>query len=232
MGIVHRLGHDTLENLNSNFQPEATDVYGIPVMRATHTVARHFERFTDYTQTNDRASVVAHFFYDDYRFIQVWRQPYKHIGRLIEYKAVVAPDFSLYTDMPEAVQIIQCYRRQWLGAFWQSLGIDVIPDVIWGEKSSYRFCFAGLPKHSTVALSTLGIKRDKEWNGREKSLFMDGYDEMMRRLEPETILCYGSLLDDMYGNVIRVRTFYDHKRKRLDQMLEARRHGTRAQQRR
>ena len=221
MGTLHRLGHDSLENVEHWFEPELCGKYGIPVMEATHTVGTHFERFTDFYKSDDLSETIAHFFYDDYRFIANWRHPDKHIDRLLEYKAVVAPDFSMYVDMPLCLQILSQYRRQWLGAYWQYQGIDVIPEVTWGLRESYEFCFDGIPKHSTVCISTVGIKREREWNGKDGRFFMDGYDEMMSRLEPETVLIYGTMIKGIYGNVVHVDTFYDAKRERLNEMQRA-----------
>ena len=114
------------------------------------------------------------------------------------------------------MQILSCYRRQWCGAYWQHLGLDVIPDVVWGERESFEFCFDGIPKHSTVAVSTVGVKDDKDWNGTLGTLFKDGYDEMMNRLEPTTVLFYGDMIDGLEGNIIRVPSFYEERRKILN----------------
>lgn len=159
---------------------------------------------------------IAHFYYDDYKFMSAWRDPNKYIDTLKKFKAVVSPDFSLYIDFPIALQILSCYRRQWCGAYWQHLGLDVIPDVVWGERESFEFCFEGIPKHSTVAVSTVGVKDDKDWNGTLGTLFKDGYDEMMNRLEPTTVLFYGDMIDGLEGNIIRVPSFYEERRKILN----------------
>ncbi|MFR2626243.1 MAG: DUF4417 domain-containing protein [Collinsella sp.] len=48
-----------------------------------------------------------------------------------------------------------------LGWYWAQQGITVVPTLSWAQSSSYRFCFKGIPKHSTVATSTVGVARDK-----------------------------------------------------------------------
>ena len=170
-------------------------------------------RFCDWKDINveQRKEYIAHFYYDDYKFIQAWREPNKYIDRLKEFKAVISPDFSLYTDFPLTLQILSCYRRQWCGAYWQSKGIEVIPDVVWGEEKTFEFCFDGIPKFSTVAVSTVGVKNDKDWNNKDDNLFMRGYNEMLKRLEPKTILFYGSMIDGMRGNIIRIPSYYESK---------------------
>ena len=175
---------------------------------------------------DDPENYIAHFYYDDYKFISAWREPDKYLDKLRKFKAVVSPDFSLYTDFPIALQILSCYRRQWVGAYWQMMGIDVIPDVVWGEKASFDFCFEGIPKGGTVAVSTVGVKNDKEWNNGLGTLFKDGYDEMLNRIEPKTILFYGDMIDGLEGNIIRIPSYYEQKRKILNARMEAK-DGTR-----
>ena len=194
--------------------------YGIPEMRATQTVGDQMLRFMDWKEVEDPENYIAHFYYDDYKFINAWRDPNKYLDRLSQFKAIVSPDFSLYTDFPIALQILSCYRRQWCGAYWQSLGLDVIPDVVWGTKESFDFCFEGIPKHSTVAVSTVGVKNDKDWNNGLDSLFKDGYDEMLNRLEPTTVLFYGDMIDGLEGNIIRIPSYYEQKRKILNARMK------------
>lgn len=193
---IPSMQHFSFEN-QELMQFPTNSFYGIPEMEPTQTVGDKFLRFCDWKSVDDYENYIAHFFYDDYKFINAWRQPDRYVDRLKKFKAVISPDFSLYTDFPRALQILSCYRRQWLGAYWQYLGIDVIPDVIWGDKESYEYCFDGIPKHSTVAISTVGVRNDSEWNNKTGDLFKAGYDEMIRRLEPTSILLYGSLIDGL-----------------------------------
>ena len=105
--------------------------YGFPEMEATDTTGDKMCRFMDWKEVDNPKDYIAHFYYDDYKFMQAWRNPNKYIEQLRKFKAVVSPDFSLYTDFPKALQILSCYRRQWVGAYWQMMGLDVIPDVVW-----------------------------------------------------------------------------------------------------
>ena len=211
--------HNVFEN-QELMQFPCAGKYGIPEMIATQTTGDKMLRFMDWKECEDPSEYIAHFYYDDYKFINAWREPNKYIDRLREFKAVVSPDFSLYTDFPLALQILSCYRRQWCGAYWQHLGIDVIPDVVWGEKKSFEFCFDGIPKKSTVAVSTVGVKNDKTWNNELGSLFKEGYDEMLNRLEPTTILFYGDMIEGLEGNIIRIPSYYEEKRKILNSKRE------------
>ena len=223
---VSRLTHNTFENFERDFTPEYTGKYDIPVMNASHTYGTQFLRFCDWRELDDPSEHIAHFYYDDFKFIQAWRDPDCYIDRLKRFKAVIAPDFSLYTDFPRTLQILSCYRRQWVGAYWQSIGLDVIPDVVWGDEDSFEFCFDGIPQHSVLAVSSVGVKRDSEWNGKAADLFKAGYDEMIKRLKPTAVLYYGDMIDGLQGNIIRIPSFYEQRRGMLNEKA-AIKHGKR-----
>lgn len=79
----------------------------------------------------------------------------------------------------------------------QSRGLTVIPTISWGQADSYWYCFDGVEQGSVVAVSTLGLKGQKDF-------FMQGYNEMLRRINPQAIICYCELFPEMKGNVIVV----------------------------
>lgn len=148
-----------------------------------------------------------HFFLDDYQFNRVWTSPDVYLPMLQCFQVVCAPDFSTYTDFPKAIQIYNHYRKHWLGAYWQSRGIRVIPTISWSDENSFEWCFDGEPIGGTVAVSTVGTQMNKE-SGR---LFMAGFDEMMNRLKPSQIVVYGKLPDGLSGNIIEVAHFCKKK---------------------
>ena len=208
--------NDAFEN-QELMQFECNSFYGIPELNATQTTGDKFIRFCDWKECENPEEYIAHFYYDDYKFMSAWREPNRFLERLLKFKAVISPDFSLYTDFPRALQILSCYRRNWCGAYWAYMGVDIIPDVVWGDKDSYEYCFDGLPKRSTVAVSSVGVKRNKEFNGEEDEMFKIGFDEMMNRLEPTTVLYYGDMIDGLEGNIIRIPSFYEQKRNYLNE---------------
>ena len=46
---------------------------------------------------------------------------------------------------------------------------------------------------------------------------------MTRRLEPETVLYYGDMIDGIDGNIIRIPSFYEQKRPELNERAKAKR---------
>lgn len=97
---------------------------------------------------------------------------------------MLSPDFSLYTDFPVAMQIYNHYRKHWLGAYWQSLGIKVIPTICWSDDSSFDWCFDGEPVGGVVAVSSVGTQNSRT----AKAAFLRGYEAMCERLSPSEII--------------------------------------------
>lgn len=110
----------------------------------------------------------------------MWQRPERYLDVLRGYDCVLTPDSSLYMDMPDPMQEWNRYRSAALGRYWAENGLAVIPTLSWAQPSSYRFCFKGIPKHSTVATSTVGVARDKD----AQKVWHDGMREAMKRLEP------------------------------------------------
>lgn len=134
-----------------------------------------------------------HFFLDDYRFERVWNFPMRGLEAVRGYGCVLSPDFSVYRDWPRALQVWNVYRSRWLGAWWQRNGVDVVPTVSWGGAETWDFCFLGVPRGCVVAVSTVGVMRSLD--AREG--FVAGFEEMVRRLAPELVICYGQGIGGM-----------------------------------
>lgn len=145
------------------------------------------------------------FFLDDYQFTRLWKNINKYIPMLQKFRYVMSPDFSIYTDFPKAMQIYNHYRKHWCGAYLQEAGVRIIPTISWSTPDSFEWCFDGEPEGSTVAVSSVGCMNSKE----KKTLFLAGYEEMVRRLQPEMIIFYGTVPDESMGNIVRVRAFTD-----------------------
>lgn len=150
-------------------------------------------------------SKIMHCFVDDYQFIRYWNNPDKYLPVLSKFSAVCSPDFSTYTDMPLAMQIYNHYRKHWLAAYWQLNGITVYPTISWSDESSYEWCFDGEPVGGVVAVSSVGTQKNKE----SKRLFLLGYEEMMKRLDPAWVIFYGIVPEECDWNVIRVNPEYE-----------------------
>lgn len=146
---------------------------------------------------------VVHFYLDDYQFERVWNNPDRYIPLLSGFKAVFAPDFSMYTDFPKAVQIFNHYRKMWCAAYWQEHGIRVIPTICWSDEESFDWCFEGIPKHSLVCISTIGGFGNHEDN---KGAWLAGYEKCLEVLDPSRVILFGKHFPEIrpHGTMIVV----------------------------
>ena len=166
------------------------DVYGWPIVAPMDVVPDKLVTF-EVARSGDCSYSWGHFFIDDYRFERLWNQPERYVDVIRRYEGVLSPDFSLYTDMPLPLQVYNSYRSKALASYWQRCGIQVVPTLCWSDHRSYSFAFQGWPRYSTVAVSTVGVMRDK----RARQLFADGLGEAISQLEPTRILWYGNMLE-------------------------------------
>ena len=192
------------ENLEK-FTPAVTGKYDIPVIEADEVDFSDFIGFNYANTAKDRADKAVHFFLDDYQFLRVWNRPKDYIKLLSDFACVLSPDFSLYTDFPVAMQLYNHYRKHWLGAYWQSFGIKVIPTICWSDERSFEWCFDGEPSGGTVAVSSVGTQRSEE----TKRAFLLGYDAMIERLSPSKIIFYGTVPEECRGNIVHIKSFQD-----------------------
>jgi hypothetical protein len=168
---------------------QSIELTDLELIRFSNTVAE---------ETHSPTATV-HFFEADDKFDQVWNLPESNIGELSQYRQVMSPDFSLWTDTPITLQFFNTLRNRWCGAFWQSKGSRVIPTVSWSDGRSFDFCFSGIEQGCVVAVSTLGCQDLRED-------FLRGYRHMMCAIGPEVVVRCAEPFAEMrdFGPVVTV----------------------------
>ena len=180
--------------------------YGIPQIQPATYKSCDWIGFNYARSEKNRTDKGVHFFLDDYQFGVVWQSPDKYLDMFRQFTHVMSPDFSTYTDFPKAIQIYNHYRKHWVGAYLQENGVNVIPTISWSTPDSFEWCFDGEPAGGAVAVSSVGATNSRE----KKVLFLAGYNAMMERLHPDTILFYGKVPEECQGNIVQIQPF--HKR--------------------
>lgn len=170
--------------------------YQMPIIDPVDYIPKELIGFNFVLSSANKSSGV-HFYVDDYQFERVWSCPEKYLEKIAEFDCMLTPDFSLYTEMALPVKIWNTYRSRLIGQYAQRMGLTVIPTVSWREASTFDFCFDGLPKKSTLSISTIGVKR----GNYNYDIWKAGVDEMMERLQPKTLLVYGGEVDYDFGDV-------------------------------
>ena len=141
---------------------EVAGEYGIPVLKPLYLPERiDWVAFNNANADRQRRTHGVHFFIDDYLFQRTWNDPARYARLLQDFRCVLTADFSLFTDYPRPVQIYNHWRKHLLGAYWQSLGIPVIPSICWSGHDSYEWCFDGEPRGATVAVSSVGTQKNQ-----------------------------------------------------------------------
>ena len=144
----------------------------------------------------DREGGILGFFTEDYRFESYWNKKSEKSLTLLdeEWDGVCLPDFSIYYDEPFAIQLWNLYRSRWLGRFWQSLGIPVMPIIQASGDEDANECFIQtLPKRAPVIAFQCRtiIRRGKgkqRW-ARAKATIAD----TIKLIEPKIIVIYGGI---------------------------------------
>lgn len=183
-------------NLGIMDNENVSDFWQMPIIKNDNFIPSKLIGF-NYAKTSKVKNVGIHFYLDDYQFERLWNNPEEYVDILKQYECILSPDFSLYMDMPMPMKIWNIYRSRLIGQYYQSQGIKVIPTLSWAEEETFEFCFEGIPKGSIVSISTIGVKKNKE----ALKIWKAGVDELIRRIEPSTILIYGGKLDYDYGDI-------------------------------
>lgn len=201
-----------LLNLEKRFfmSTELAGEYGIPIIEG---VSEPYNEETEWIPFNylgsnkkDPSKMGVHFYVHDYQFERLWTSPDMYLDRLRKYRYVASPEFSIYTDMPKALQVYNHYRKHWVGRYLQENGVNILPTITCGLPQTYKFCFDGEPTDSIVLVSTLGLSK----KGDEDYLdyFDMEIDEIRKRLHPSQILAQGIIPEKYKGEFIPLKRGY------------------------
>ena len=191
------------------FEFEGVGRYGIPALHPEQIEINRFIPFNYAKGCRDPDEIGVHFFLHDYQFRRIWDMPERYMQMLRRFSCVCTPDYSLYMDMPKAMQIYNHYKKQWMGAYWQAWGLSVIPTVSWSDEDSFSWCFEGVPKRGAVAVSSVGCMKNK----KTRQYFLQGYHAMIDIIQPKQIFFYGAVPEEIDEAVIRVETFQERFKK-------------------
>lgn len=181
-------------------------LYEIPCIKPTNKDPNTIIPFSKIGKETDFNKWVC-FYEDDEKINAFWNNPKKYLEKLKKFNGVISPDYSLYRDLPFSMQVNNTYQGKALGHWLQENGVEVIPNVRWGDERSYDLACMGVPKNSIIAVGTHGCIKEKE----EKQWFIKGLDYVVKELKPKTIVVYGREPDyifsliKMYG--IKVLSF-------------------------
>lgn len=205
-------------NLDLFDHTKATGYFDMPYLEPVDYIPKKLMGF-NYAMSSKAVDVGIHFFLDDYQFERVWSRPQNYTEILKRFDCVLTPDFSLYTDMSVAQMIYNVYRSRLVGQYMQKQGLQVIPTVSWADRLSYQFCFDGLPKQATVAVSTVGVIKNKD----SRKLWNEGFMELLERVEPKRVLLYGADIKYPFPADLEIIRYPSNMRERFNKLEDKRR---------
>ena len=137
----------------------------------------------------------VHFYSFDQTFRRLLVNAPKYVEVLRSFEGVITPDPSITIGQSKCLQETNVYFNRAVGLYLQMHGVPVIPNVRWGDETTFSFCFLGVPKHSIVSVGTHGCMKDREL----RRAFKIGLEVMLERLEPTDVIVYGAMPDDVFG---------------------------------
>lgn len=135
-----------------------------------------------------------HFYEYDSVFECLWNNPQRYLSVIKRYKGIISPDYSLYYDMPLCMQIWNTYRGKALACWLYENGVEIIPNVRWGDERTFKLACLGVEQNKTIAVGTHGCI--KTVDGR--NMFIAGFDYVINKLKPKTVIVYGRMPDKIF----------------------------------
>lgn len=139
----------------------------------------------------------------DRHFEKLWNRFDQYKQQIILIGGFIGPDFSVYRDYPIKWQMNNVYRNRVLAYAITQINHNVIPAATFGGEDTWNWRLLGLPKNSTVSITTNGVLSDPE----AMRLFVGGVDELVRQLEPYGIAVCGTIPEWLWTKYPGVRIF-------------------------
>ena len=125
---------------------------------------------------------------------RLWYNLIRYTKMVETFSAVISPVYPMDAEMPKALRIWNLYKSRYLCAYWQDMGMNAIPSIVWDAEEDYDMIFNGIPYESAVAVYP---KNTDTW--------MRGYEEMKERINPEIIYFFGEIPKEITGdNIIMI----------------------------
>ena len=184
------------------------DKFGLPIIANYNgNIPAKLQAFNK-AITQKQYENTVHFYLNDKEFTRILTYPEKYLEILKNFKSVISPDFSQYIDMPSPMRFYHCFLNRAFAAYWNNNGINVIPNVTWSTPDSYDYSFTGIEKNGIIAINCTGVKKA----GCSKYLWLQGYKEAVKRLEPRHIIRYG---EKMPGEYEEISTYFENENYKL-----------------
>lgn len=151
-------------------------------------------------------SIAPHFFFNDGMMWQYFCKSFVTEGILSKFRVSISMDFSMTMEMARPQKMFSSFLNKLWAAWLQSRGHQVIPNVSFPDEYWENYWLEGWPKHSIIAVSSVGVFTHGNPEG-----WLKGMERIRQELNPLHILRYGSRIP---GENIENCTYFDNDNKR------------------
>ena len=174
-------------------------LYEMPKIKSIEEIPNRVIAFSKAISSRDYNQWV-HFYEYDYLFERIWNNPQKYLNVLKRFNGVILPDFSVYRNMPLIMQAWNIFRSRAIGNWLQRNGVNVIPNIRYGDSRTYSIVCDGIEKRGIISIGSLGNLKRKT----DRDIFLKGLDVIVKKLEPKTIVVYGSAPIKYFGKYVEM----------------------------
>ena len=141
------------------------------------------------TSDSTPADTAPHFFFSDKRIRSFWNKPFATEKKLEKFNCSISLDFSMTSEMSRPQKVYSAFLNKLWAAWLQSRGHQVIPNVSFPDEYWENYWIEGWPKHSIIAISSVGVARHGN-----PDLWLKGVERIRKELQPTHILRYGPIV--------------------------------------
>jgi hypothetical protein len=142
------------------------------------------------TSTERAKGAVLGFFVDDARLAPLLEHTEKYAIQFARagVGAIIEPDFSMWSDMSEAEQLLSVRQKKIVSRIFQSAGLKIIPNLNWSNEESFPFAFAGVPVGAPVVACECRTAGSCD---ADRRAFLAGLTQAVRVVQPKNLVVYG-----------------------------------------
>ena len=150
--------------------------------------------------------IAPHFFFSDDRIRKFFETPFETEDILSQFKVSISMDFSMTMEMTRPQKMFSSFLNKLWTAWLQSRSHKVIPNVSFPDEYWENYWLEGWPKHSIIAVSSVGVLTHGNPEG-----WLKGMERIRTELKPLHILRYGSKIP---GENTENCTYFDNDNNR------------------
>lgn len=173
--------------------------FEMPIIEGTTELPEEFVRFSDSkSRKRDNLDAWVVPYEHDTKLECMWRNAFKYEPALLEHPGIISWDFSMYRNMPFALQYWNCFRGRLLGSLHEHLGGKCIPNIRPTDTRSFVYAFDGITPETTIAMGTAGNLK----NSDDRAIFELYVNEAVKRLHPANIAVYGEAPEQIFHTAL------------------------------